>query len=240
MSELNKVPREENAKESIESRLGHYGEFVIPANETFLKKQGSRCLDCGVPFCQGNNGCPVQNLIPDWNELVTKGQWKRALESLHSTNNFPEFTGKLCPAPCESVCVMGINDESVTIRNLESSIIERGFAEGWVRPQPALTQTGYKVAIIGSGPAGLAAAQQLARKGHKVVVFEKSEHPGGLMRFGIPDFKLEKQFIERRLDQMRAEGVDFRTGVEVGKDISFVELQSQFNAIGLAMGAETP
>lgn len=240
MSELVGIPREENAKEPVERRLSHYNEFILPATENALKRQGSRCLDCGVPFCQGNSGCPVQNLIPDWNELITKGQWKKALDVLHETNNFPEFTGKLCPAPCESVCVMGINDDAVSIRNIESAIIEKGFEEGWVKAQPSSVRSGYRVAIIGSGPAGLAAAQQLARKGHSVVVYEKSEEPGGLLRFGIPDFKFEKRFVERRIQQLREEGVEFVTSTEVGVQVSFEDLRSHFDAIGLTMGAERP
>ncbi len=240
MSELTKVPREESTKEPVEQRLAHYREFVLPADEMFLKRQGSRCLDCGVPFCQGNNGCPVQNLIPDWNELVTKGQWKKAFDVLHETNNFPEFTGKLCPAPCESVCVMGINDDAVSIRSIESAIVEKGFEEGWVKAQAPMLRNGRRVAIIGSGPAGLAAAQQLARKGHSVSVYEKSEQPGGLLRFGIPDFKFEKRFVERRLNQLREEGVEFVMNTEVGVHVSFAELQSKFDAIGLALGAERP
>lgn len=242
MEDHNSIPREDLQKESVKKRLSHFLEFYIPATEDQLRKQSSRCMDCGVPLCQSNtnsnNGCPVQNLIPDWNELVNKGEWRRALDLLHATNNFPEFTGKLCPAPCESVCILGINDQSVSIRNIESSIIEKGFQEGWVHPQIPAKKTGIKIAIVGSGPAGLAAAQQLTRLGHSVTVFEKADQVGGLLRYGIPDFKLEKKYLDRRIAQMREEGTEFKTNVEIGKDINYEDLKNSYTLIGLAIGAE--
>lgn len=242
MIDHNTIPREDLQKESIKNRVQHFREFYIPASEDQLRKQSSRCMDCGVPLCQSNtasnNGCPVQNLIPDWNELVNRGEWKKAAEVLHSTNNFPEFTGKLCPAPCESVCILGINDQAVSIRNIESSIVERAFQEGWLTPQLPVHKNAIKVAIVGSGPAGLAAAQQLTRAGFAVTVFEKADQAGGLLRYGIPDFKLEKRFLDRRLEQMRSEGTVFKTGIEIGKDISYADLKKDFAAIGLAIGAE--
>ena len=195
-------------------------------------------MDCGVPFCQSDSGCPIDNLIPEWNDLVYRGCWREALEALHSTNNFPEFTGRLCPAPCEGACVLGIIDQPVAIKSIEQAIIDRGFAEGWVRAQPPITETGWRVAVVGSGPAGLAAAQQLRRMGHAVVVYEKDDRIGGLLRYGIPDFKLEKWVIERRLDQLLAEGVEFLTGVEVGRDLPVEQLQREFDAICLAGGAQ--
>lgn len=195
-------------------------------------------MDCGVPFCQADTGCPLQNLIPEWNELVREDRWEQALASLHSTNNFPEFTGKLCPAPCEQACVVGIIGEPVTIKSVELAIIDRGFDEGWVVPRPPVGETGRRVAIVGSGPAGLAAAQNLRRNGHSVTVFDKSDRPGGLLRYGIPDFKMNKAFIDRRLDQLRAEGVQFRMNVHVGIDLPFEALTEDFHAVCLAIGAE--
>jgi glutamate synthase (NADPH/NADH) small chain len=197
-------------------------------------------MDCGIPFCHGDTGCPVENLIPEWNDLVYKGHWKEALENLHSTNNFPEFTGRLCPAPCESACTLGINRDPVSIKSIERTIIDHGFDSGWVVPLPPSELTGKKVAVIGSGPAGLAAAQQSARFGHSVTVYEKNEKPGGLLRFGIPDFKLEKHIIDRRIGQMEAEGVKFITSVDVGIDISVKELLENFDAVILAGGCEHP
>jgi glutamate synthase (NADPH/NADH) small chain len=195
-------------------------------------------MDCGVPFCQ--TGCPVNNLIPDWNDLVYHGHWKEAVRQLHATNNFPEFTGRICPAPCEASCVLGINQPPVTIKQIEKNIVERGFAEGWIRPEPPKVRTGKKVAIVGSGPAGLAAAQQLCRAGHSVVVYEKADRIGGLLRYGIPEFKMEKHVIDRRLEQMSAEGVKFVTGAEVGKNVTVEDLRCEFDAIVLAGGAEWP
>lgn len=206
----------------------------FPAEKT--QKQAARCMDCGVPFC--HTGCPVNNLIPDWNDLVWKGRWREAIRTLHATNNFPEFTGRICPAPCEAACVLGINEPPVTIKLVEQNIIDRAFAEGWVQPEPPRRRTGKRVAIIGSGPAGLAAAQQLNRAGHNVVVFERHNRIGGLLRYGIPDFKLEKSVVDRRLEQLIAEGVEFRTGVHVGVNLSVHELISTFDSVLLAFGAE--
>lgn len=236
-----KYPREMPKREPVEERLQHSKEFYVPLTEEKLKAQAARCMDCGVPFCQGNTGCPVENIIPEFNDLLHQGLHRDALRSLHSTNNFPEFTGKLCPAPCESACVLGINEEPVTIRNLESSIIEKGFAEGWISPRPAAHKSGKKVAVIGSGPAGLAAAQQLARAGHDVTVLEKADRPGGLLRYGIPDFKMEKWVLDRRLAQLGAEGVQFKTGCDVGSAGHPAEkILSDFDAVCLTVGAEQP
>ena len=217
-------------------RLKNYREFVIQPDEGTLAGQASRCMNCGIPYC--HNGCPVNNLIPDWNHLVYEADWKRALAMLHSTNNFPEFTGRICPAPCEAACTLNIIDQPVTIKSIECAIIDRGWKEGWVTPQIPEKKTGKSVAIVGSGPAGLACAQQLARAGHSVTVFEKSDRLGGLLRYGIPDFKMEKHLINRRAQQMEAEGVTFKTSKEVGVDISFKSLQENFDAVVLAGGAE--
>ncbi len=227
-------------KENIEERIKHFKEFEFAFTQADAKVQGARCMDCGIPFCHGDTGCPVENLIPEWNDLIYKGHWKEALENLHSTNNFPDFTGRLCPAPCESACVLGINRDPVSIKSIERTIIDFGFDSGWVIPQVPSEFTGRKVAVIGSGPAGLAAAQQCARFGHTVTVYEKNEKPGGLLRFGIPDFKLEKQVIDRRIEQMEAEGVTFKTNINVGVDIPVKELFENFDAIILAGGCEQP
>ena len=232
-----KVKREGPKRRPVQDRIKDWKEFYEPIPEETLKAQGSRCMDCGIPFCQSNYGCPVENMIPDWNDLVHQGRWKDALKMLHSTNNFPEFTGRLCPAPCESACVLGIIDDPVSIRVIEWNIIDRGFDEGWVTPILPERQTGQKVAVVGSGPAGLAAAQQLVRAGHSVTVFEKDDRLGGLLRYGIPDFKMEKWVIDRRLEQMSSEGVEFKTKVHVGKDITAEELRQNFDAICLAGGA---
>ncbi|HLB94815.1 MAG TPA: glutamate synthase subunit beta [Nitrospiria bacterium] len=232
-----KVKREGPKRRPVQDRIKDWKEFYEPIPEETLKAQGSRCMDCGIPFCQSNYGCPVENMIPDWNDLVHQGRWKDALKMLHSTNNFPEFTGRLCPAPCESACVLGIIDDPVSIRVIEWNIIDRGFDEGWVTPILPERQTGQKVAVVGSGPAGLAAAQQLVRAGHSVTVFEKDDRIGGLLRYGIPDFKMEKWVIDRRLEQMSSEGVEFKTKVHVGKDITAEELRQNFDAICLAGGA---
>jgi glutamate synthase (NADPH/NADH) small chain len=208
-----------------------YEDFPVAA----VRDQAARCMDCGIPFC--HNGCPLGNLIPEWNDLVYKDDWREAIERLHATNNFPEFTGRLCPAPCETACVLGINDDPVTIKQVEVEIIDRAFEEGWVTPQPAKTSSGRKVAVVGSGPAGLAAAQQLTRAGHEVVVLERADRIGGLLRYGIPEFKMEKAVLDRRLDQMRAEGTEFRTSVDAGVDISADQLRIDFDAVVLAGGS---
>ncbi len=235
-----KFSREGPTRRPVELRVLDWNEMYEPFSEDKLRNQGGRCMDCGVPFCQSNNGCPVVNLIPEWNDLVHRGRWKDALKALHSTNNFPEFTGRLCPAPCESACVLGINADPVSIRVVEWNIIDRGFDEGWIDPVMPVVKTGKKVAVVGSGPAGLAAAQQLARAGHSVTVYEKADRIGGLLRYGIPDFKMEKWVIDRRLDQMKAEGVQFETSVNVGEDVTGEDLARQFDAICLALGAEQP
>ncbi len=233
----------------VAERLKNYKEFVIGLAADEAKIQGARCMDCGTPFC--NNGCPVNNIIPDFNDLVYRGDWKNAIEVLHSTNNFPEFTGRICPAPCEAACTLNVNDDAVGIKSIEHAIIDRAWAEGWVQPRKALAKTGKKIAVVGSGPAGLAAAQQLARAGHDVTVFEKNDAPGGLLRFGIPDFKMEKSHIDRRVEQMKAEGVVFRNNTLVGhmpegskvtnwakEIVSPEQLKAEFDAVLLAGGAE--
>ena len=242
--------RLQEACEAPQSRTKHYKEFLMHLSDADAKVQGARCMDCGIPFC--NSGCPVNNIIPDWNDLVFNGQYREALDNLHSTNNFPEFTGRICPAPCESACTLGINDDPVGIKSIEHFIIDKGWENGWVVPQPADKKTGKKVAVIGSGPAGMAAAQQLARVGHDVTVFEKNDRVGGLLRYGIPDFKMEKTHIDRRVHQMQGEGVKFRTSVLVGKDlpkevlslaketISPEQLNKEFDAVVVAGGAEWP
>jgi glutamate synthase (NADPH/NADH) small chain len=230
--------RELAPRRPVTERVNDWFEIYLDFPEPKLRTQGARCMDCGVPFCQ--TGCPVNNLIPDWNDLVYHGRWKDAVRQLHATNNFPEFTGRICPAPCEASCVLGINQPAVTIKQIEKNIVERAFHEGWVRPEPSKIRTGKKVAIVGSGPAGLAAAQQLCRAGHSVVVYEKADRIGGLLRYGIPEFKLEKHIIDRRLEQMSAEGVKFITGAEVGKSIAVEDLRSEFDAMVLAGGAEHP
>ena len=225
------------ARRPVEERVGHWGEFYEPLPHSAVAAEGARCMDCGVPFCQGDTGCPLHNAIPDWNDLVYRGRWREALAALHATNNFPELTGRLCPAPCETACVLGLIDEPVAIRAVEQSIIDRGFAEGWVSPQPPARESGRRVAVVGSGPAGLAAAQQLRRRGHAVTLFERDDRIGGLLRYGIPDFKLEKRVLDRRLEQMAAEGVTFATGVEAGVDVTAAELRRGFDALCLATGA---
>ena len=233
-----------------DSRVKNYKEFILPLKDVQAKTEGARCMDCGTPFCM--TGCPVNNIISDWNQLVYSGNYREALETLHSTNNFPEFTGRICPAPCESACVLAINNDAVGIKSIEHFIIDKGWKNGWVMPQPAAFKTGKKIAVVGSGPAGLAAAQQLARVGHDVTVFEKNDRIGGLLRYGIPGFKMEKSHIDRRIEQMQAEGVQFRTSVLIGEDfpsniinwtketISPKQLNQNFDAIILAGGAELP
>ncbi|MBM4125226.1 MAG: glutamate synthase subunit beta [Nitrospira sp.] len=233
-----KYAREGPKRRPVELRVRDWKELYEPMPEDKLQVQGARCMDCGVPFCQSSNGCPVVNLIPEWNDLVHRGRWKDALKALHTTNNFPEFTGRLCPAPCESACVLGINEDPVSIRIVEWNIIDKGFDEGWVQPILPATRSGKAVAVVGSGPSGLAAAQQLARAGHSVTVYEKADRIGGLLRYGIPDFKMEKWVLDRRLDQMKAEGVEFKPGVQVGKDLAVEELRRRYDAVCLAMGAE--
>jgi glutamate synthase (NADPH/NADH) small chain len=219
-------------------RVRNYREFVLALKDDEASKQGARCMDCGIPFCQ--TGCPINNVIPDWNDLVYREQWRAALGVLHSTNNFPEFTGRVCPAPCEAACTLNINSDPVGIKSIEHFIVDKGWEEGWIVAQPPAAKTGRRVAVIGSGPAGLAAAQQLARAGHDVVVFEKADRIGGLLRYGIPDFKMEKHLIDRRMAQMSGEGVEFRPGVEVGRDVAASELVAEFDAVVLAGGAELP
>jgi glutamate synthase (NADPH/NADH) small chain len=227
--------RELPPRRPVPVRLKDWKEVYEPYPAGKLETQASRCMDCGIPFC--NNGCPLGNLIPDWNDLVYRDRWHEAIERLHATNNFPEFTGRLCPAPCEAACVLGINQDPVTIKQVEVSIIDRAWAEGWVTPVLADNPTGKRVAVVGSGPAGLAVAQQLTRAGHAVVVFERADRIGGLLRYGIPEFKMEKRHLDRRLDQMRAEGTEFRTGVNVGVDVTADDLRAEYDAVVLAGGA---
>lgn len=230
--------RAEPAKLPVKKRLQNYEEFELQPQPERLREQGARCMDCGIPFC--NTGCPLGNLIPDWNDHVFRSDWESASRSLHETNNFPEITGRVCPAPCEAACVLNINDEPVAIKLIEKSIADIAFAEGWIQPEPPQVRTGKRVAVIGSGPAGMAAAQQLNRAGHEVVVFERDDRIGGLLTYGIPDFKLGLGVVERRLEQLRAEGVIFKAGVDVGVDITAQQLQDQFDAICLCIGSRVP
>jgi glutamate synthase (NADPH/NADH) small chain len=232
-----KLKREDPSRRPVDERLRDWKEIYQIDPEPRLRDQASRCMDCGVPFCQGDSGCPVQNVIPDWNDMVYRGLWREALASLHATNNFPEFTGRLCPAPCESACVLGLIDRPVTIRHIEESIAERGFENGWIEPVPPAVESGWKVAVIGSGPAGLAAAQQLRRLGHAVTVFEASDRIGGLLRYGIPEFKMEKWVLDRRLAQMEAEGVIFQPSTRIGSDLPVEAVRREFDALLLATGA---
>jgi glutamate synthase (NADPH/NADH) small chain len=232
------IERRDRPYTPVPERVRFFKEFVRSLSDEEMRKQGARCMDCGIPFCQ--TGCPVNNIIPDWNDLVYRGNWREALENLHSTNNFPEFTGRVCPAPCEAACVLNINNDPVTIKSIEQAIVDKGWAEGWIGPQPLHAKTGKKVAVIGSGPAGMACAQQLGRAGHDVTLFEKSDRIGGLLRYGIPDFKMEKHLIDRRMEQMGAEGVTFRAGVHVGVTLPAKELLAEFDAVVLTGGAEKP
>jgi glutamate synthase (NADPH/NADH) small chain len=230
--------RQDRGYEDVEQRRNSWKEFVEPLPDPAIVEQAARCMDCGIPFC--HNGCPVNNLIPDWNDLVYRNQWETALTTLHSTNNFPEFTGRICPAPCETACTLNIDDVPVTIKTIECAIVDRGWQEGWIRPVVPLEKTGKRVAVVGSGPAGLACSQQLARAGHDVTLFEKNDRIGGLLRYGIPEFKMEKRLIDRRIDQMQGEGVEFRTNVEIGIDISVEALVEDYDAIAMTGGAEFP
>jgi glutamate synthase (NADPH/NADH) small chain len=232
------IEREQPTRRNADERIQDWFEIYEPFPEEKQRQQGARCMDCGVPFC--HTGCPVNNLIPDWNDLVYNGRWESAVRRLHSTNNFPEFTGRICPAPCEAACVLGINQPPVSIKLIERSIVERGWDEGWIHPEPPEQATGKRVAVIGSGPSGLAAAQQLRRAGHSVAVYEKNDRIGGLLRYGIPNFKLEKQVIDRRIDQMRAEGVEFITNAHVGVNVPVDTLTSHYEAILLCGGSEQP
>jgi glutamate synthase (NADPH) small chain len=232
------IERQDRGYDKPDVRRRSWQEFVKPLPEPENRKQAARCMDCGIPFC--HDGCPVNNLIPDWNNLVYRDQWQAALRVLHSTNNFPEFTGRICPAPCEAACTLNIDDNPVTIKTIECAIVDRGWHEGWIEPIVPARQTGKRVAVVGSGPAGLACAQQLARAGHSVTLFERSDRIGGLLRYGIPDFKMEKWLIDRRVDQMKAEGVTFRTEVEVGVDVEIPTLAQEFDAVAMTGGAEAP
>lgn len=235
-----KFTREEPGKVAVADRVGHYDEFDIPLADDSLREQGARCMDCGIAFCHGPAGCPLGNLIPVWNDHVYRGEWREAIAALHATNNFPEFTGRICPAPCETACVLGINEPPVTIKQIEVSIIDRAFAEGWIVPQRPERRTGKKIAVIGSGPAGMACAQQLNRAGHWVTVYERSDRIGGLLTYGIPDFKLEKGHVQRRVKQMTDEGVKFLTNADVGKDVAIEELRNDFDALILCGGSTHP
>jgi len=232
------IERRDRPYAPVPERIKFYKEFVRQLPDEEMSRQGARCMDCGIPFCQ--TGCPVNNIIPDWNDLVYRGGWRDALDVLHSTNNFPEFTGRVCPAPCEAACVLNINNNPVAIKSIEQAIVDKGWAEGWIGPQVPARRTGKKVAVVGSGPAGMACAQQLARAGHEVTLFEKSDRIGGLMRYGIPDFKMEKHLIDRRIEQMSLEGVTFRTSVHVGVTLPAAELLKEFDAVALTGGSEKP
>ncbi|MCB1522981.1 MAG: glutamate synthase subunit beta [Rhodoblastus sp.] len=232
------IDRQDRKYKSAADRVRHYNEFVIPLSEEATKDQAARCMNCGIPYC--HNGCPVNNQIPDWNDLVYHGEWEQASRNLHSTNNFPEFTGRVCPAPCEASCTLNLQDQPVTIKTIECAIVDKAWENGWLEPQPAATKTGKKVAVVGAGPAGMAAAQQLARAGHDVHVYEKHAKAGGLLRYGIPDFKMEKKIIDRRVAQMEAEGVVFHYNSNVGVDVPAKKLVDEYDAVLLAGGAEQP
>lgn len=232
------IDRQDRAYGPVSERVKGYDEFMIPLKEDEISAQGSRCMDCGIPFC--HQGCPVMNIIPEWNDLAYNKDWEAASAMLHSTNNFPEFTGRVCPAPCEASCTLNLSDRPVTIKSIECSIVDKAWAEGWLKPQIPEVHTDKKVAVIGAGPAGMAAAQQLARAGHKVTLFEKNEKPGGLLRYGIPDFKLDKSIIDRRMSQMQAEGVEFRTNTNIGVDVQFSDIMAEFDAVAMTGGSEHP
>ena len=232
------IDRQDRKYKSAADRVRHYNEFVIPLSEDATKDQAARCMNCGIPYC--HNGCPVNNQIPDWNDLVYHGEWEQASRNLHSTNNFPEFTGRVCPAPCEASCTLNLQDQPVTIKTIECAIVDKAWENGWLEPQPAASKTGKKVAVVGAGPAGMAAAQQLARAGHDVHVYEKHAKAGGLLRYGIPDFKMEKKIIDRRVAQMQAEGVVFHYNSNVGVDVPAKKLVDEYDAVLLAGGAEQP
>ena len=232
------IERHDREYRPVQERLKHWREFVEPLPAGEVRRQAERCMDCGIPFC--HSGCPVNNLIPDWNDLVSRDQWRAALDRLHLTNNFPEFTGRICPAPCEAACTLNIDDNPVTIKTIECAIVDKGWDEGWIVPEMAARGTGKRIAVVGSGPAGLACAQQLARMGHAPTVFEKSDRIGGLLRYGIPDFKLAKTIIDRRMEQMEVEGVIFRTNMEVGVTVSVDRLLDDYHILVLAGGAEQP
>src|SRR3982751_5054221 len=241
------IDRHDRKYAPVADRLKHYREFVIPLSEKDTRDQAARCMNCGIPYCHGTGsvapgtpGCPVNNQIPDFNDLVYQANWEEASRNLHSTNNFPEFTGRICPAPCEASCTLNIDDNPVTIKTIECAIVDRGWQEGWIQPSPPARRTGKRVAVVGSGPAGMACAQQLARAGHAVSLFEKADRIGGLLRYGIPDFKMEKGLIDRRVEQMGAEGVEFRTSVEIGVDIGIDTLLAEYDALALTGGAELP
>ncbi|MCF6320225.1 MAG: glutamate synthase subunit beta [Rhizobiaceae bacterium] len=232
------IDRQDRKYRTASDRIRNYHEFVIPLSDSALKDQAARCMDCGIPYC--HSGCPVSNQIPDWNDLVYNDNWREALINLHSTNNFPEFTGRVCPAPCEASCTLNITDEPVTIKSVECAIVDRGWLEGWIEPEISLVKTGKKIAVIGAGPAGMACAQQLARVGHEVHLYEKNAKAGGLLRYGIPDFKMEKHIIDRRVEQMEAEGVEFHYNSDVGGEVSFDEISKSHDAMVITIGAEKP
>jgi glutamate synthase (NADPH/NADH) small chain len=234
------IDRRDSKYQPASDRIRHFREFTLPMDEKDIREQAARCMDCGIPYCHGPSGCPVHNQIPDWNDLVYQDDWQTALDNLHSTNNFPEFTGRICPAPCEEACTLNLENKPVTIKTIEQAVADNGWKNGWIRPEPAERLTGKRVAIIGSGPAGLAAAQQLARVGHEVHVFEREPRAGGLLRYGIPDFKMEKHHIERRVAQMSAEGVTFHYGVNIGVNRPLADLTRDFDAVLMAGGAEAP
>ncbi len=234
------IDRQVHKYQPASDRIRHFREFTLPMSDKEVEKQAARCMDCGIPYCHGPTGCPVHNQIPDWNDLVYHDDWEGAIRNLHSTNNFPEWTGRICPAPCEEACTLNLEDIPVAIKTIEQAIADKAYEQGFIRPYPAEQTTGKKVAVIGSGPAGMAAAQQLGRAGHEVHVFERESRPGGLMRFGIPDFKIEKHYIDRRVAQMQGEGVTFHCGVNVGVDKPVAELLAEFDAVLYCGGSETP